>query len=137
MVPERSTKPGGQANLLEADLCQKIIGAAIEVHRHLGPGLLESIYEAALAFELTHLGLKVERQKSVAIDYKGLRFDEGFRIDLFVAERIVMELKCVESILPIHEAQILSYLQLTKVRIGLLINFKAPALRHGIKRFVI
>ena len=113
-----------------------IKGAAIEVHRHLGPGLLESVYEAILAFELVERGLAVERQKPISIDYKGLHFDEALRIDLWVANDVVVELKCVDALLPIHEAQLLSYLRLTRSKVGLLINFKVPVLRHGIKRLV-
>jgi GxxExxY protein len=118
----------------DTEITEKIIGAAIEVHRHLGPGLLESVYEAALAYELTQAGLAVERQKPVSVAYKGLRFDEGYRIDLLVGNAVVVELKCVDSVLPIHEAQLLSYLKLTGLKIGLLINFKVPVLKQGIKR---
>ena len=118
------------------EITEAIIGAAIEVHRHLGPGLLESIYEAALAFELSELGLAVERQKPVPLAYKGLKFDEGFRVDLLVAGEVVVELKCVDAVLPIHEAQVLSYLKLAGLKTGLLLNFKSPLLKQGIKRFV-
>lgn len=118
------------------EITEAVIGAAIEVHRHLGPGLLESIYEAALAFELSERGLAVERQKPVPLAYKGLKFDEGFRIDLLVAGEVVVELKCVDAVLPIHQAQVLSYLKLAGLRTGLLLNFKSPVLKQGIKRFV-
>ena len=118
------------------EITEAIIGAAIEVHRQLGPGLLESIYEAVLAYELQGRGVVVERQKSVAISYKELHFDEGFRLDLLVANEVIVELKCVDAILPIHEAQLLSYLKLTGHKVGLLINFKVPILRQGIKRLV-
>jgi GxxExxY protein len=118
------------------EVTEVVIGAAIEVHRHLGPGLLESIYEAVLAYELTARGLAVERQKPVPVAYKELRFDEGFRLDLLVANEVVVELKCVDAIPPIHEAQLLSYLKLTGRKVGLLINFKVPVLRQGIKRLV-
>jgi GxxExxY protein len=121
-------------NHRDTEVTEKIIGAAIEVHRHLGPGLLESVYEAALAYELTQAGLAVERQKPVSVAYKGLRFDEGYRIDLLIGNAVVVELKCVDSVLPIHEAQLLSYLKLTGLKIGLLINFKVPVLKQGIKR---
>jgi GxxExxY protein len=117
------------------EVTEAIIGAAIEVHRQLGPGLLESVYEAALAYELTERGLTVERQKPVPIAYKGLRFDEGFRIDLLVAGEVVVELKCVETLLPIHDAQVISYLKLCGLKVGLLLNFKVPVLRQGIRRF--
>lgn len=117
------------------EITEVIIGAAIEVHRHLGPGLLESVYEAALAFEIAERGLPVDRQKALPLMYKGLRFEEGYRIDLVVAEEVIVELKCVDAILPIHEAQVISYLKLTGRKVALLINFKVPVLKHGIKRF--
>ena len=116
------------------EVTEKIIGAAIEIHRHLGPGLLESVYEAVMAYEIAQLGLAVERQKPVPIAYKGLNFDEGYRLDLLVAGDVVVELKCVDAILPIHEAQLLSYLKLTGLKVGLLINFKVPVLTQGIRR---
>lgn len=112
-----------------------IIGGAIEVHRHLGPGLLESVYEAALAYEVVQRGLTVERQKPVPLAYKGLQFEEGYRLDLLVSGEVVVELKAVDAILPIHEAQILSYLRLAGKQVGLLINFKVPVLREGLRRF--
>lgn len=116
------------------EITEAIIGAAIEVHRQLGPGLLESVYEAVLFHELTQRGLSVERQKPVPIIYKDLQFEEGFKIDLLVAGEVIIELKCVEGLLPIHEAQLLSYLKLTGLKVGLLINFKVPVLKNGIKR---
>ena len=117
------------------EITEIVIGAAIEVHRHLGPGLLESVYEAALAYEITHRGLFVQRQEPVPLTYKGLRFEEGYRIDLFVAREVIVELKCVDAILPIHEAQVISYLKLTGQKLGLLINVKVPLLKDGIRRF--
>lgn len=116
------------------EVTEKIIGAAIEVHRHLGPGMLESVYEAALAYEIAELGLSVERQKPVPLRYKGLNFDEGYRLDLLVAGEVIVELKCVDALLPIHEAQTLSYLKLTGLKVALLINFKVPVLVQGVKR---
>jgi GxxExxY protein len=118
------------------EITEGIIGAAIEVHRHLGPGMLESVYEAVLAYELAQRGLEVERQKAVPLVYKELNFDEGYRLDLLVARQVIVELKCVEALLPIHEAQLLSYLKLTGLKVGLLINFKVPVLKQGIKRLV-
>lgn len=118
----------------DTEITEKIIGAAIEVHRHLGPGLLEYVYEAALAFELGQLGLPSERQKPVPVVYKGLTFEEGYRLDLLVAGTVIVELKCVDVLLPIHEAQVLSYLKLTALKVALLINFKVPMLKQGIKR---
>jgi len=120
----------------DTEITEAIIGAAIEVHRHLGPGLLESVYEAALAYELTSRGIACERQKSVPVAYKGLRFDEGFRLDLLVADEVIVELKCADALLPIYEAQLLSYLKLCDLKVGLLINFKVPVLKQGIKRLV-
>jgi GxxExxY protein len=117
------------------EITETIIGAAIEVHRHLGPGMLESVYEAALAYEISQTGLKVERQKPVTLTYKGLTFDEGYRLDLLVQEQVVVELKCVDNLLPVHEAQVISYLKLTGLKVGLLINFKVPALVQGLRRF--
>lgn len=119
----------------DTEVTEKIIGAAIEVHRHLGPGLLESVYETAMAYELAQAGLTVERQKPVPVSYKGLKFEEGYRLDLLVAGRVVVELKCVDAMLPIHDAQLLSYLKLTGFKVGLLINFKVPVLKQGIRRF--
>jgi len=121
-------------NHRDTELTEKIIGAAIEVHRHVGPGLLESVYEALLAYELGQQGLAVERQKALPLTYKGLSFEEGYRLDLVVAGTVIVELKCVDAILPIHEAQLLSYLKLTGLKTGLLINFKVPVLVQGVKR---
>jgi len=121
-------------NHRDTELTEKIIGAAIEVHRHVGPGLLESVYEALLAYELGQQGLAVERQKALPLTYKGLSFEEGYRLDLVVAGTVIVELKCVDAILPIHEAQLLSYLKLTALKTGLLINFKVPVLVQGVKR---
>jgi GxxExxY protein len=117
------------------EITEIAIGAAIEVHRHLGPGLLESVYEAALAYEIGARGLAVERQKPVALAYKGLQFDEAYRLDLLVANEVIIELKCVDAVLPIHEAQVISYLKLTGKRLALLINFKVPVLKDGLRRF--
>lgn len=116
------------------EITEKIIGAAIEVHRHLGPGLLESVYEAALAYELVEAGLSIERQKPVPVTYKGMIFEEGYRLDLLIGGLVIVELKCVDALLPIHEAQVLSYLKLTGLKVALLINFKVPVLKQGIKR---
>jgi GxxExxY protein len=117
------------------EITEAIIGAAIEVHRHLGPGLLESIYETALSYEIAQRGLPVERQKLVPLSYKGLSFDEGYRLDLSVAGEVIVELKTVDALLPVHEAQVLSYLKLTGLKLALLINFKTALLKDGIKRF--
>lgn len=117
-------------------LTEQIIGAAIEVHRHLGPGLLESAYEACLAYELERLGLKVEKQKPLPLIYKDIRLDQGYRIDLLVADQVVVELKVVDALTPVHEAQMLSYLKLSGCKLGLLINFDVKLLKDGIRRFI-
>ena len=111
-----------------------VISATIAVHRELGPGLLESAYEACLVYELIQHGLSVERQKSVPVTYRGVKIDCGYRIDLLVEDKVVVELKAVERLEPIHEAQLLSYLKLSGYQIGLLINFNVRMLKQGIKR---
>lgn len=116
------------------ELTEQIIGAAIDVHRELGPGLLESAYEAALAYELTLRGVKFETQKSQPVRYKGLLIEAGFRLDILVGGEVVVELKAVEAVLPIHEAQLITYLKLSACRVGLLINFNVPLLKQGITR---
>ena len=113
-----------------------IIGAAISVHKELGPGLLESAYEACLAYEIIEKDLKIERQKSLPITYRGIHLDCGYRIDLLVEEKVIVEIKAVERMEPIHDAQVLSYLKLSGCEVGLLINFNVKLLRHGIRRFV-
>ena len=115
-------------------ITEKIIGAAIEVHRHLGPGLLESTYETCLAKELQEKGMKFERQKTYPVVYKGSAVDDVFRIDFLVENEIVVEIKAVEVLVPIHTAQILTYLRLLKKRTGLLLNFNVPILIEGLKR---
>jgi GxxExxY protein len=115
-------------------LTGQIIGAAIEVHRHLGPGLLESAYEVCLAYELHLKNLKVERQQMLPIIYKGVRLDCDYRIDLIVENEVIVEIKSVKELLPVHEAQLLSYLKLRGGGRGLLINFNVPLLKDGIRR---
>ena len=119
-----------------SDLTGKIIGACIEVHKALGPGLLESTYETCVCHELTLAGVRFERQRPVPVSYKGALLDCGYRLDLVVEDKVVVELKSVEQLLPIHEAQILTYLRLAGLRVGLLVNFNTPVLHKGIKRFV-
>lgn len=116
------------------DLTGKVIGAAIEVHKALGPGLLESTYEECLCVELGLRKIPFERQKEIPVEYKGVKLDCGYRIDVLVANSLILELKACESLQPIHEAQLLTYLKLTGLRVGLLINFNVPVLREGIKR---
>ncbi|HKH98290.1 MAG TPA: GxxExxY protein [Candidatus Sulfotelmatobacter sp.] len=118
------------------EISHRIIGAAIEVHRHLGPGLLESAYQSCLAFELKQLGLKVEEQKTLPVVYKQVKLDCGYRLDMVVEDEIIVEIKAIEKLLPIHEAQLLSYLRLAKKRVGLLMNFHVPVLKNGLKRIV-
>jgi GxxExxY protein len=119
------------------ELTQETIGAAIEVHRALGPGLLESAYEECLCKELTIRNISFERQKPLPLEYKGFKLECGYRIDLLVAGTVVVEVKAVEVLLPIHEAQLLTYLKLGGWKLGLLINFNVPVLKQGIKRLVL
>ncbi|MEP0764280.1 MAG: GxxExxY protein [Chloroflexota bacterium] len=118
-------------------LTQQIIGAAIEVHRALGPGLLESAYEACLCRELSLRQIPFECQVQLPVSYKGVRVDCGYRLDILVDNIVPVELKAVEQLLPVHEAQVLSYLRLGGWQVGLLINFHVPILRQGIKRIVL
>jgi GxxExxY protein len=120
----------------ENELSGEIIGAAIEVHRVLGPGLLESIYEEAFLAELENRNIQVSRQVEVPVVYKEKRLQNVFRLDFLVAELIVVEVKAVESILPVHEAQLLSYLRLTQKKLGLLINFNSTVLSKSVRRIV-
>jgi GxxExxY protein len=129
------TTNGSEASVLNA-LSERVVGSAIEVHRHLGPGLLESAYEECLCYELSHTGLRFERQTPLPVKYKGVLLDAGYRIDVLVEQRVLVELKCVERLAAIHEAQVLTYLKLMDARLGLLINFNVPALKQGIKRIV-
>jgi len=115
----------------------RIIGLAMEVHRELGPGLLESAYEACLSFELRNAGITHERQCPLPVVYKGLEIDCAYRIDLLLPDKLVIELKTVDVLAPIHEAQLLTYLKLTGIETGLLINFNVPVLKDGIKRMVL
>jgi GxxExxY protein len=117
-------------------LTQSIIAGAMRIHQELGPGLLESAYEACLAFELTDRGLAFERQKPLPVIYRGVQVECGYRLDLLVEQAVVVELKAVDRLEPIHQAQLLSYLRLTGCRVGLLINFHVYALRQGIRRLV-
>ncbi|MCP5504476.1 MAG: GxxExxY protein [Chlamydiales bacterium] len=121
----------------EKGLTKTIIGAAIEVHRHLGPGLLESTYENCLVYELRSQKIKVEQQKMQSVSYKHRRLDCGYRLDLLVEDRVIIEVKSVSALEAIHEAQLLSYLKLSKCKVGLLINFNVKLLIKGIKRFIL
>ena len=117
-------------------ITRRIIGAAIEVHKAVGPGLLESAYQACLAFELRERNLKVDEQVPLPLLYKEVKLDCGYRIDLIVEDAVIVEIKAVEHLAPIHEAQLLSYLRLTHKTVGLLINFHSRVLKEGLKRIV-
>ena len=118
-------------------ITDKIIGSAIEVHRALGPGLLESAYESCLAFEIAQRGLKVEQQKPLPVVYKEVHLDAGYRIDLLIEQRVIVELKAVDALTPLHKAQLLSYLKLSSLELGLLINFNVRVLKSGIQRVIL
>jgi len=117
-------------------ITRRIIGAAIEVHRRLGPGLLESAYQTCLVFELRQMGLKIEEQKPLPVVYRDVKLDCGYRLDLVVEDSVVVEIKAVDQLAPIHDAQLLSYLRLSGMRVGLLVNFHVRVLKNGLKRIV-
>jgi GxxExxY protein len=119
------------------ELSNTVLGCAIEVHRELGPGLLESTYEQCLAYELNRAKIPFQLQVALPVDYKQIRLDCGYRIDLFVDNSLIVEVKSIDQLLKIHEAQIVTYMKLAKVRVGLLINFNVELLRKGIRRFVL
>jgi len=118
-------------------LTEEIIGAAIEVHKALGPGLLESAYEECLCHELSLRRLSFERQRPLPLEYKGVRLDCGYKLDLAVESKVVVELKCVEKLTPVHKAQLLTYMKLGGFRVGLLINFNVPVVKDGIVRMIL
>jgi GxxExxY protein len=122
---------------LRDPLTHEIIGAAIEVHRHLGPGMLESVYQECLCYELVQRELAFKREPPLPVVYKGVKLDLGFRPDLVVSERVIVELKCVEKLLSVHDAQVLTYLRLSGMKTGLLINFQSQPLINGIRRLVL
>ena len=117
-------------------ISKKIIGLAIEVHRSLGPGLLESAYQECLYYELKNEGFRVEKEKPMPIVYKDIKLDHGYRIDLLVEDKVVVEIKTVDALIDVHFAQLLTYLKLGKYKLGLLINFNVPLLKNGIKRII-
>lgn len=119
------------------ELTERIISAAIEVHKCLGPGLLESAYEQCLCHELHFRGIKFQRQKPLPLEYKGINLDCGYRLDILVERQIVIELKTVEKILPVHQAQLLTYLKLWPAKVGLILNFQEARLKDGICRMVL
>ena len=116
------------------ELTRQVIGAAIEVHKALGPGLLEAVYETCLCIELDCRSVPYQRQKEVLFAYRGNQLDRGYRLDLLVADCLIVELKACDALQPVHEAQLLTYLKLTGLKVGLLINFNVPILKEGIKR---
>ena len=120
----------------ENRITARIVDAAVEIHRTLGPGLFESVYESVLAFELEGRGLRVERQKGLPVVFKGRDMGVGFRLDLLVESRVVVEVKSVEALAPVHTRQLITYLRLADVRVGLLLNFNVNLMRDGIKRVV-
>jgi len=120
---------------METDfLTQKVIGCAIEVHKQLGPGLLESSYESCLMYELHKAGLAAKRQVSLPVNYKGVKVEAGYRLDILLPDQLIIELKSVDKLAPIHTAQIVTYLKLSKINTGLLINFNVEKLTNGLKR---
>jgi len=119
------------------ELSRHVVDAAFCVHRELGPGLLESVYEACLCHELSKRGLKFERQVTIPLTYDGMKIEAGLRIDVWVDKKLILELKAVETLHDIHKAQLLTYLKLTKCRLGLLINFNVPMIKDGIKRVIL
>ncbi len=123
--------------LLEKDLTSKIIQSAIEVHKALGPGLLETAYDKCLSKEFELNQLRHKNQVELPLKYKGIFVEAGYRIDKIVENKVILELKAVESVLPVHEAQLLTYMKLTGIRVGMLINFNVPVLKNGIKRMVL
>lgn len=118
-------------------LSNRVINAAINVHKELGPGLIESVYETCLFYELNKNGISVEKQVKLPILYDGVKLDAELRLDIWIERSLIVEVKAVETILPVHHAQLLTYLKLTKNRLGLLINFNVPLLKNGIKRIVL
>ena len=136
MIHHKGTKGTKGTKVVGLGVSQVVIGAAIEVHRHLGPGLLESLYEAALCRELWLRGLKVERQVPVPVSYKGVELGNPIRLDLLVDSVVVVEVKSVDALAPVHRAQLLTYLKLTGHPVGLLFNFNVELLKNGMRRIL-
>lgn len=135
-MSEMASREDAKARRDVEEVAAIVVDAALQLHRDLGPGLLESVYEAVLAKILEQRGLLVERQKPVSIQYQGISLDEGFRLDLLVDGQLIVELKSVENIHPVHPKQLLTYLRLMNLPLGLLINFGAPLLKNGLQRVV-
>lgn len=132
MITTEDTESTGDFS--NREITAEIVDAAMMVHRSLGPGLLESVYEKCLGFELAERGYEVQMQRDVPLTYRNIRFESGFWADLIVENRVLVELKSVDQLLPIHQAQVLTYLKLTRLKTALLINFNVPLLNQGIKR---
>lgn len=122
--------------MTENEIARQVVDAAYQVHTRLGPGLLESVYEIVLVYELRKRGLQAERQVAIPIEYDGLKFDEGFRADVLVEDKVILELKSIEAVHPVHKKQLLTHLRLSDRRLGLLINFSSELIRDGISRIV-
>ena len=127
---------GEMDKFVHGELTGRILGCAIEVHRELGPGMLESSYRACLVHQMQSMGLAVVQEHPVAIDFRGKWIETAYRADIVVEDKVLLELKSVDGILPVHEAQVLTYLKFLKLRVGLLLNFNVPSLRQGMRRFV-
>ncbi len=123
-----------EAPLLERELTDKILNVAIEVHRAIGPGLLESVYQVCMAHEATLRSMQFEQQVPLQVKYKNVTLDAGYRLDFIFERKVIVELKAVDEVLPVHEAQLLTYMKLTGIRVGLLLNFNVPVLKNGIYR---
>jgi len=123
--------------MIENQITEKIIGCAIEVHKNLGPGLLESAYEECLYYELKNIGLVVQKQVPMPLVYKEIKLDAGYRVDLVIEDKVIVEIKSVDAIADIHKAQLMTYMKLSRVKIGLLINFNVTRLKDGIVRWII
>ncbi|HSP54686.1 MAG TPA: GxxExxY protein [Dehalococcoidia bacterium] len=134
---EEDILPGGSLPPATEEAARQIVDSAYRVHTALGPGLMESVYEACMCHELSKRAISFRRQVAFPIVYDGIRLDSGLRLDLLVSEAIVVELKAVEQMLPVFEAQLISYLKLTNLRLGFLINFNVPVIKHGIKRIIV
>jgi GxxExxY protein len=137
LAEEEGMQQGGWQGGRFGDCSELVIGACMRVHSELGPGLLESAYEACLAFELNELGLQFQRQVNVPVVYRNVSIEGGYRIDFVVEKQLVVEIKAVERVLPVHVAQVITYLKLTRLPTGLLVNFHTASLRHGIRRITI
>ncbi|HTC93025.1 MAG TPA: GxxExxY protein [Terriglobales bacterium] len=140
MNPQNTIHHGGteaRRKLVLEDLTEQIIGTAIEVHKQLGPGLLESAYEECLCHELHLRGISFNRQVPVPVEYKGFKLDCGYKLDIIVEDAVILELKCVEKVLPIHEAQLLTYLKITGKKVGFVLNFNVAVLSRGLVRKVL